>query len=231
MKVILFMFLATMAVFSGFALAKNVERIDLIRSADLFRITNLSMHYESMQYSLYSQWRVVADELATKRLARDQARDELARIQKLFDQGIANENDLRRAELDFSVAESELGLQQARVLTAAAEVRRYQLLMLAEGNPEDDYRKLMAKNLKEKYQAQLSLLQAKMGGARGTLRFYIHQLEITRQLFEKGFRTKSQLERWEFLVQNQRSRMASIEHQQSSAREGMAGAALVLERL
>lgn len=231
MKVIRSLVLATMATLSFQVGASVVEQIDLIRSADLFRITNLSMHYESLQYSNYSRWKVVADELATKQLVRDQAEAEFNRVRELFEKGIAKEIDFKRAKLDFDVAESELNLQRARVLSIASDVKRYQLLMLAEGNPEDDYRRPMAMNLKSRYEAQLAILSAELQGASGTLGFYEHQLDVTRQLFEKGFRTKSQVERWEFLVQNQKNIISSIGHRQESARQGIAGADLVLERI
>ncbi|MEO0336602.1 MAG: TolC family protein [Pseudomonadota bacterium] len=211
--------------------ALPIDSLPVLRAVDLDRVTNRSIQLESDQYQRIAQWRVAADKFQSALVKKQIAKDEFDRISELYRKGISNENQFRQAELSWKLAKDEVEISAARLKKNEAEARMVQLLMLEEGSPQNDTRFEMAKMLKQKAQSNLEVLSSQLNSAQSSLAYFQRQYEITRELFEKGLRTKSQLESWQVQLQSQKDSLAALQHRVQSAEQEIKGAELVMDRL
>ena len=211
--------------------AVPIDSLPLLRAGELDRVTNRSIQLESDQYSRLAQWRIASDKLKTAQVKQEVAQAEFDRIAELYDRGISTESQYMQADLNRKVANAQVEIESARLKKVEAETRMVQLLMIEEGSPADDHRYEMVALLKQKAEYTVNILGSQMGSVQSSIGFYEHQYEITRKLFEKGHRTKAQVEQWQVRLQGQRELLATLQHQVQSAQLEIEGAELAMKRL
>ncbi|NQZ00443.1 MAG: hypothetical protein HRT45_07215 [Bdellovibrionales bacterium] len=211
--------------------AVPIDSLPLLRAGELDRVTNRSIQLESDQYSRLAQWRIASDKLKTAQVKQEVAQAEFDRIAELYDRGISTESQYMQADLNRKVANAQVEIESARLKKVEAETRMVQLLMIEEGSPAEDHRYEMVALLKQKAEYTVNILGSQMGSVQSSIGFYEHQYEITRKLFEKGHRTKAQVEQWQVRLQGQRELLATLQHQVQSAQLEIEGAELAMKRL
>lgn len=207
------------------------EEIQPVLASDQERLTLRSMQSETEQFRALGRWRSSLSRLKSHEAQRDQAKLEWERGKSMTGNGQVSPAQLMQLEFNYQNSLNQVSRTEAEVQRGRLQAVLAKHQVLSEGNPNTDYRGMVAQEMLKSMRAEQQNLESSRRNAQLSVDYYRQRHSNGKYLHERGVITKSDLERRTLDLANAEDQVRSYAHEVKTAGEAIEGLQKTLQRL